>query len=374
MQRLKVFVLGTRGIPHVLGGIERHCEQLYPRLVQKGCDVHLFTRTPYISKKNRIQEWKGVKLIHLWCPRKKSFEAIIHTFLGVILARFHSPDILHIHAIGPALLVPLARLLGIKVVITNHGKDYNRQKWGWFARLILKLGERVSCKYANKVIVVSSDIMDSIKEKYNRSDCVLTPTAVNPPVPVPSGDTLKKYKLKANKYIFSAARFVPEKGLHDLIEAYRKAKIIGLEAPLVITGDADHETSYSINIKKIAEKNSDIILTGFISRKSLEELLSNAGLYVLPSYHEGMSMALLEALSYHLPVLVSDIPPNLEVGLDTARYFKVGDVDELAGKLHELIIKGISDEEIGFIDNLISTTHNWDIVTDKTFDTYKKLA
>ena len=137
---MKIVVTGTRGIPGIQGGVETHCQELYPRIAAMGHDVTVIRRTPYVSDCNK--EYSGVRLVDVYAPRKKSFEAIVHTFLAIIKARRMNADILHIHAIGPAIMVPFARMLGLKVVMTNHGPDYDRQKWGRMAKAILKTGER----------------------------------------------------------------------------------------------------------------------------------------------------------------------------------------------------------------------------------------
>ncbi|MCK4821529.1 glycosyltransferase family 4 protein, partial [bacterium] len=253
MRRLKIFVLGTRGFPNIPGGVEKHCEELYPRLTNLGCDITTFTRAPYIPKAKQIPLWRNVKFIRLWCPRQKSFEAIIHTFFGVIVARLKSPDILHIHAIGPSILVPLAKSLRLKVVITNHGPDYERQKWGKLAKKVLRLGEFLGTKFSDKVIVISKMIKRMIESKYGRKDLELIPNGVNLPTAVLDKDAQQKYNLESKKYVFTACRFVPEKGLHNLIAAYQKIK--NPEFKLVIAGDADHETEYSRKIKKAAHGN-----------------------------------------------------------------------------------------------------------------------
>jgi glycosyltransferase involved in cell wall biosynthesis len=372
LRRLKILVLGTRGFPDVQGGVEKHCEELYPRLVKLGCNVTVFTRTPYIPKERRISEWQGVKFIHLWCPKQKSLEAIIHTFLGIILARLKSPDILHIHAIGPSILVPLGKILGLKVVITNHGPDYKRQKWGRFAKIVLRTGEFVGTKFANRVIVISKVIKEFLEKKYSRKGLEFIPNGVNLPEILPPGDTLKKYGLEVEKYIFTACRFVPEKGLHDLIAAYQKIK--NPEFKLVIAGDADHETEYSRNIKKLAEGNGRIVLTGFLSGKPLQELYSNAGLFVLPSYYEGLPISLLEALSYGLPVLVSDIPQNREVPLLEFRYFKPGDIEALTKKIVELFKIGITEEEKIKQKEILKEDYSWDKIAEYTLQAYKSVV
>lgn len=153
---MKLVVTGTRGVPNIMGGVETHCEELFPRIVRKGFDVYLIRRKKYVH--DSLKEYKGIQLIDIAAPKKKAFEAIVHTFLAVWKAKRLHADLIHIHAIGPALLVPLARFLGLKVVFTHHGPDYERAKWGWLAKSFLKLGERLGCRYAHEVIVISQVI------------------------------------------------------------------------------------------------------------------------------------------------------------------------------------------------------------------------
>jgi len=367
---MKIAVVGTRGFPGVQGGVEKHCEELYPRLVKLGCDVLVFTRTPYISSEERLKEWKGVKFFHLWCPRKKSLEAITHTFLAVFLAKKWKPDILHIHAIGPSLVAPFARALGLKVIMTHHGPDYERAKWGNLAKRVLKMGEKRGVIYSNRIIAISKGIKEHIKAKFGK-EAVFIPNGVYIPEIISPGEELKRWGLKPKGYVFTACRFVPEKGLHDLIEAYRQLKNPTFK--LVIAGDADHETSYSRKLKKLASETPGVVLTGFVSGKRLGELFSNAGLFVLPSYYEGLPIALLEALSYGLPVLVSDISQHKELPLEEYRYFQKGNVNDLAEKLVELFNVGISEEEKDKYFSLIRECYNWDKIAEKTLKVYKEV-
>lgn len=370
MHKLKIVVLGTRGFPDIPGGVEKHCEELYPRLVKLGCDVMIFVRSPYVAKQKRIKEWNGVKFKYIWCPRQKSLEAFLHTFFGIVASRLLSPDILHIHAVGPALLVLFAKLLGLKVVMTHHGPDYERQKWGGFAKRVLRAGEYIGVRFSNKVIVISKVIKKNVEKHFKRDDLIYIPNGVNSREKIMAGETLKKYGLADKKYVFTACRFVPEKGLHDLVEAYKN-----IENPffkLVIAGDADHETEYSRKLKESA-KNAGIILTGFISGRPLLELYSNAGLFVLPSYYEGLPIALLEAMSYNLPILVSDIPANKEVSLPEYRYFKAGNVGELLDKMVKLIKSGINDEERKVQKKILSDNYNWDNIAEKTISVYREV-
>lgn len=329
---LKLTVIGTRGIPDVQGGVETHCQNLYPEIqtFSQG-DICVIARSPYVDY--RRSEYKGVRLKTLWAPKSRKFEAIVHSTLAALCTLFDGSKIVHVHAVGPGLVVPLLRLLGKRVVFTHHGPDYDRQKWGKLAKVMLQLGEKWAVKCANEVIVISHVINDIIKTKHHRHDAHVIHNGVRlPHLPTLEelDTTLSNFGLKRGQYIIAVARFVEEKGLHDLIAAYEKT---ACKVPLVLVGDADHPDEYSERLKKMATSNPNIIPTGFLRGEKLHSLFSQAGLFVLPSYHEGLPIALLEAMSWSLPVVVSDIPANLEPGLAAECYFPTGDVEALADKL-----------------------------------------
>lgn len=359
---MKIVVTGTRGIPNIMGGVETHCEELFPRIVKKGFDVTLIRRKSYV--KDSISEYEGVKLIDIETPKKKSFEAIIHTFRAIWKAKSIGADIVHIHAIGPALLTPMARLLGMKVVFTHHGPDYDRDKWGKAAKTILKLGERMGTKYANEVIVISEVINDLLVRKYNRKDCHLIYNGVPEPEICDYPEYFKELGIEKGKYILGMCRFVPEKNLHHLIEAFTKTKHEGYK--LVLAGDTDFEDEYSRSLKAMAKENG-VILTGFIKGKKLHSLLSNTHCYVLPSSHEGLPIALLEAMSYKAPVIVSNIPANLEVGLKYENYFEVGNIEELTQRLQKNMDSPYQKIEYDM------SLYNWDIITEQTVNIYSNI-
>lgn len=342
---MKIVVTGTRGIPNVMGGVETHCEELFPRIAAMGEDVTVIRRKSYVS--DGLKEWKGVKLVDIETPKKKSLEAIIHTFRAINMAKKLGADILHIHAIGPALLVPYAKMLGMKVVFTHHGPDYDRDKWGTAAKMVLKFGEHMGCMFADDVIVISDVIRNLIKEKYGRTKNVhLIYNGVSKPEICDYPEYFEELDIKKGRYILGMCRFVPEKNLHHLVEAFCRIKNDNLkikesdsEIKLVLAGDTDFEDDYSRGLKEMAHKNG-VVLTGFIKGRKLHSLLTNCMCYCLPSSHEGLPIALLEAMSYGVKVIVSDIPANLEVGLDKDDYFPVDNVDELAKKLKKIISEG----------------------------------
>lgn len=346
-----------------MGGVETHCEELFPRVAKMGEDVTVVRRKSYVT--DALTEWNGVKLVDVETPKKKSFEAIIHTFRAINKAKQLGADIVHIHAIGPALLVPYAKMLGMKVVFTHHGPDYDRDKWGFAAKAMLKLGESMGCKFADHVIVISDVIRKLIEERCGRTENVhLIYNGVPEPEICDYPEYFDELGIEKGKYVLGMCRFVPEKHLHDLVNAY--ARLNRTDIKLVLAGDTDFEDDYSRGLKELA-RNHGVVLTGFIRGRKLHSLLTNALCYSLPSSHEGLPIALLEAMSYKLPVITSAIPANLEVGLNEDCYHAVGDVDALAKKLEAIISKPLQriDYEMDKYD--------WDAIAQQVDNIYRSL-
>lgn len=367
---MKVVVTGTRGIPGIMGGVETHCEELLPRIAELGYDITVIRRKSYVREEKPLTEWKGVKIIDIDAPKSKMFEAIIHTFRAINKAKGLGADLIHIHTIGPNLLTPYARLLGLKVVMTHHGPDYNRDKWNKIAKMMLKLGETLGCKFANQVIVISDVIKTLIAERCGRKkDVTLIYNGVTQPEICSYPEYFRELGIEEGKYILGMCRFVPEKNLHHLIDAFlllKTSKRIPENMRLVLAGDTDFEDDYSHSLKKKAKENN-VVLTGFIKGRKLHSLLTNASCYCLPSSHEGLPIALLEAMSYSIPVVASNIPANLEIRLDDSHYFPCGNIEKLADRL---------EEKISFSHKTHYDMHlyDWDMIAKQTSEVYNKAA
>ncbi len=362
---LRVFVLGTRGFPNIQGGVEKHCEELYPRLVRLGCEVTVFTRTPYVPREKRLKEWEGVRFIHLWCPRNKYLETISHSFLSAIVSIFKRPDVLHLHNIGPALSLPLLKLAGLKTIVTCHSLNYEHVKWGALARLVLKFGEKLMLSLPNKVVFVSRHL----KERIGRDKkCI----HINNGISISSGNSkrgvLERYGIDKGKYILTVGRITPEKGFHDLLEAYYG---IDTSWKLVIVGDADHETRYSRQLKEKGVKSSGVVMTGYLQGDELAAIYSNAGMFVLPSHFEGLPIALLEAMSHGLLCLVSSIPGNLEIIGDKGFIFPPGDVDAIRAKISHYLDNPPDENIIRSQRHRIVEEFNWDSIAEYVLAVYR---
>jgi glycosyltransferase involved in cell wall biosynthesis len=253
--------------------------------------------------------------------------------------------------------------------MTYHSQDYHRPKWNRWGRMILRLGERCGVRYSSAIISVSGYLHEHIVTHYRRQS-VQIPNGVEIPPPAAPGETLERFGLVAGEYVLGVGRLVKEKGFHDLIPAY---KAVPGQWPLVIVGDADHESPYSRELKRQGAEDARTVMTGFLTGTALREIYANAGLFVSPSYHEGLPIVLLEAMSYGLPVLVSDIPPHLELMHDPQRIFPVGDQATLGAKMGELLESpadpALAETQIRFIRERF----DWDRVAEETRAVYRSV-
>ncbi|GAB6268095.1 MAG: glycosyltransferase family 4 protein [Smithella sp.] len=362
---MRVYVIGIRGFPGIQGGVEKHSESLYPIIGCGGWQVTVFRRKPYVNSSNESVIFKNIFFKDIWTIKKKSFEAIIHSFITAMICIIKRPDIVHVHNIGPSLVLPLLKLGKLRTVVTYHSPNYEHSKWSPLAKFILKTGERFVTIFADQVIFVS-------KTQYEKISCnnkSLIANGVSISVPSSSFDYLQKNDVRSKQYILAVARFVPEKGLHDLVEAF---SLLNTTYKLVIAGAADHETDYSRNLYRRVSEDPRILLTGYVTGEPLNQLYTHARLFVLPSYHEGLPIVLLEAMSFGLPVLVSDIPANKEVGLPQERYFRCGDVNDLKEKMTALIERDLTSDEREKIRRQIESKYNWDCIADQTIAVYQK--
>jgi len=366
-----VIALGLRGMPNVPGGVEVHASELYPRLQALGAHITVLGRTPYRPAGSPLL-WRGVTVRWIASPKLQGIEAVVHTFLGVLYAAARRPDILHIHAVGPSLMVPLAKLLGLKVVVTHHGQDYLREKWNGTARAVLRLGERLGMSYADELIVISRGLLELATHKYGR-EATLIPNGVSEPKGLTTRVLLEKHSLTPQRYVIQVSRLVAEKRQLDLIKAFRASGLPGWK--LVLVGGAQGSQRYADLVQQQIAGDDSIISTGFLPPPQVQELLMHAGIFALPSSHEGLPISLLEAMKMGTPVVASDIPANREMGLDEASYFQVGDTRALAWRLHELAAIP-AEERIVIGKRLIESCarYDWDIIAKSTLEVMERAA
>ncbi|RYE34332.1 MAG: glycosyltransferase [Hyphomicrobiales bacterium] len=362
----KIIFVGLRGIPEIQGGIETHVAAISTRLAERGWRVEVLGRSPYLRSRKPYR-WKGVTVTPVWSPRSRSFETLLHTALSLFVAARQNPDLVHIHAIGPALLTPLARLLGLHVVVTHHGFDYERQKWGVVAKSILRTGEAMGMLFSHASIGVSKTIVDSVSRKFGVG-ATFIPNGVDSPPTQLGTAYLDRIEVKPRRYILSVGRIVEEKRHLDLISAFARLADPGLK--LVIAGAADHAGSYQRAVETAAAATPGVVMAGFQRGEALFQLYRHAGLFVLPSSHEGMPMVLLEALSYGVPCLASDIDAHLALDLGQQSYFPLGDVDLLAKAIRSKL--AAPDPAASAVRaTQVLASFGWGTIVDRTMDVYE---
>lgn len=376
---LKVAMIGHKRIPSREGGVEIVVDELSTRLVKQNYRVDAYNRygRHTAGKKygqHRGKDYNGIRLITIPTPRNSTFNAIVYSFLATLRALFGRYNVIHFHAEGPCTMLWIPKIFGIYVVATIHGLDWQRAKWGNFASRVLKLGEKTAAKYADEVIVLSHNVQDYFREIYGR-DTHYIPNGITRPELKEPNLIRENYGLEKDDYILFLARIVPEKGLHYLIEAFGQIKT---DKKLVIAGGSSHSYEYMKQIKDLAQKDNRIIMTDFVHGQCLEELYSNAYLFVLPSDVEGMALGLLEAMSYGNCCVISDIRENTEVTGDHAVSFKRGDVADLKSKLEYLIQNpGSVVVYKNSSRDYICGKYSWDFVVEETIKLYngsKKLS
>lgn len=374
-------MIGQKGFPAVQGGIERHVHDVAIRLVSYGFKPTVYSRKWYTGT-TKTQVIDGVKVQYLPTIHSKNLDAIVHTFFATFHAILTRQHIMHYHGIGPALLSWIPRILspGTRVVVTMHGLDHMHAKWGRFARFMLRLGERAAYRFAHKTITVSDELTQYLKRTYG-VETVSIPNGVPLFERLKSEDTLKKYGLVSGEYFLLVSRLVPNKGVQHAIEAF--LALTDIEVPdiskmkLVIVGDGSYTDDYVHTLKTLAAADPDrVIFTGFVSGKPLDELYSHATLLIHPSYFEGLSLTVLEAMSYSLPVIATRIPALMQL-IDNEVYL----IDaESSISLQDTLIavmrlRQFDREREGFRNRKkIEQMYNCDYVVQELVGVYSSLA
>ena len=358
---MKIAVIGVRAFPGMIGGIETHCQQLYPRLVAQGHQVTAFVRDIYMAEGQ--SEYQGVRFQRISVQASKNWETLVYTLRALAQAFREDYDIIHLHALGPSFFAPWVRLNGRTVVCTHHGQDYLRAKWGLAGRVFLRLGE-FFMRAANRVISVSPSIAANLGWPQLR----VVPNGIVLPTQRPTPTLPESLGAKPGRYFFFAGRFVPEKELPCLIQAFASLRS---DWKLVIAGDGPQENEHVQEIRRLAAATPGVILAGFRTGEELEALYCHAGCFVLPSSVEGFCIALLEALSWQLPVIASDIPQLQDAANPAIRYFPVRDTAALGHLLQEAA-NGNFPVPPGAIELFLGSRYDWDHLARQTQIVYQE--
>ena len=356
-------VIGAKGFPDVAGGIEKHCAELYSRLsLQNELCIEVCAIKRYSTQQS--DQFSRIKYRYFSTFQRKGVEKIIYALQAVLYASYKRPDIVHFQGLNSVLFLPIIKLFGIKTVVTIHSRDYLYPKWGKIAKLFLRASERISF-HADALITVSELDYNNNKRKTKNLHLIKNGVTQRDCNIKNEQYYLDKYCLSEKSYLFSVGRFTEEKDLVTMINGYLFSK---LKVKLVIAGDGD--TEYSSKVKKLAA-SKNIILTGYIFGDELQSLFSNAKIFLLSSTHEvAAPITVLEAMSYNLSILLSDIDVNQILPLENSSYFSAGDYKDFSKSLLWLF----NNEHDNYNNvSYLEENHNWDSIANETHALYKTI-
>lgn len=373
-ENLRIAMLGHKRIPSREGGIEIVVEELAARMAKKSHSVTCYNRKGHNVAGSefdgtKLKTYKGVTLQEVFTIDKRGLAAMTASVSASLRAALGNYDVVHIHAEGPAFMCWLPKLFGKKVIVTVHGLDHQRAKWGKFASWYIRSGEKNAVRFADEIIVLSKGVQDYFQNTYGRTTRFI-PNGVNKAKLRKARQITEKWGLTKDSYILYLGRIVPEKGERYLIEAFKQTKT---DKKLVIAGGSSDTQAFMDELKSLAKDDDRIIFTGFVQGEILEELYSNPYIYTLPSDLEGMPLSLLEAMSYGNCCLTSDIPECAEVVEDKALLFRKSDVSDLKTKLqnacdHPEMVETYKAQA----EEFICRKYNWDDVVEKTLKLYQR--
>lgn len=373
---MKIAVIGTKGLPVQQGGIERYCEELYPRLVERGHSVDLFARPSYVGATWFSQYiYKGVRVIFLPSLPYRGLDATISSALGAIASVFGNYDIIHFHALGPALYTWIPKLCSrVPIIVTCQGLDWQREKWGKLASSLIRLGEKAAVHNADEIVVVSKELQSYFENAYGLKTTYIPNGPGTYATSNPQEHYLQSLNLKPKHYFLFLGRLVPEKRPDLLIQAFNLLKTTDWK--LVLAGGISDSSAYISHLFNLAGKNKNIIFAGEVKGCDLAELVREAGLFVLPSALEGLPLSMLEAMQEKVPVLASNIAPHQQLlGAERGWLFESGNVESCAQFLKQAPEKHLELELMAKkAQEHIKLHYSWDKITDKNLAMYTHLA
>ncbi len=372
---MRIAMIGAKGLPSlnpVGGGVETHVEHLARHLVARGHHVTVYVRK-YANPENK-KTLDGIKIVTIPSWNRKNFDAITHVFLSTLHALGEPFDVLHYHGVGPATLCWIPRIFKRKArtIVTFHSRDQFHEKWGLLARMYLAFGEWAACKFPHATITTSHGLELLCKIMFHVQTYQI-PNGVEVQRGEVKHTKLSEFGLEPNDYFFSLARLVPHKAQDDAIKAFRK---LDTHKKLVIAGSASFDDNkYAEELYRLAKGDKRIIFTGHQTGETLKELIANCSALIHPSRSEGLSVAVLEAMSYGKIVVMSDIPENLELIDHSGISFKVGNIEALVKAMQWVLDDPLGAQERGErAQEIIKRLYSWDAVIRHVEGVYKSKA
>jgi glycosyltransferase involved in cell wall biosynthesis len=373
---MKIAVIGAKGIPPKQGGIEHYCAELYPRIVAKGHTVDLFARSSCTDMPAfESYDYEGVSVVSLPGSGRRGMDAFVTSAIGAMVASRADYDIIHFHALGPALFTCLPKLASsAKIVVTCQGLDWQRAKWGMLSSGTIRLGEQAAVKFADELIVVSEDLRTYFKQTYGRDSTYIPNAPAGYGASDPNFGYGRSLGLEPGKYMIFLGRLVPEKCPDLVLKAFQALKPPGWK--MVFIGGNSDTAALMAELTANAAGDGDVLFTGELRGQRLAEMVRGAGLFVLPSNLEGLPLAMLEAMAEGIPVVASDIPPHQQlIGDDRGVLFQAGNVESCVKALDWATQNSSAMQQMAAkAQRNVQLNYSWERITEDNLRLYKDVC
>lgn len=328
-KKLRVAMLGTRGVPARYGGFETAVEEVGRRLAARGHEITVYCRnTPSVSP--TLGVFQGMTLVHLPSARYRSLETITHTAVSVAHEVWRGDfDAVLMFNAANSVFLPFHWVRHIPVAIHMDGLEWKRGKWGRLGRTYYRIAESLAVRWSDALIADAKGISDYYRDEFG------TPT-VQIAYGAPRLDhvghvRLAEINVRPGQYHLVVARFEPENNVDIAIEGYT---LSGSTLPLIVVGSAPYSSPHVHSLQRSARANSGVRLLGGVwDQNLLDELYVNALTYVHGHSVGGTNPSLLRAMGAATAVLAYDVSFNHEVLGENGLLFS--DAAELAVHLRK---------------------------------------
>lgn len=365
---MKIAFLGSRGIPARYSGFETFYEQISTRLADRGHEVVVFNRYPFVPLKDRT--YKGVRIVKVPTINKKSLDTIVHTFLSVLLLPFIRPDIAYFCGVGNAIFCLPCRWLGIPTLINVDGEDWARKKWSGFASKWLLWSESWAARFADIVIADAKVIQKRYRELYGR-ETIYVPYGANIPSETPPSNILERLGLENEGYVLFVGRLVPENRAELLIEAF---KLVKTDRKLVIVGDAPYSEDYKKSLRDTAD--SRVVFAGYVFADDYAAISRSASLFCLPSGIDGTRPVLLDQMGFGNCIIIRNSAANVEVGGEAVATFDGNhEVSSLAETIEHLLQNTEQRRNLGSAaKDRVARLYDWEVIANRYEEMFRELS
>lgn len=365
-RKLRIAILGGRGIPSTYSGTETFFIELAPRLAQRGHEVIVYCRRSLFRQ--RPAEYKGVRLIYLPSIETKNLGTFTHTLASMVDVLRRDVDAMLVTNVANAFHCVIPRLFRQNCALNVDGIEWQRGKWGRLGKMYFYLNAKLSGKILPRGIITDAQAMRRLYlDKFHTpSACIAyggnLEKSENPEI-------LRQYGLEPWNYYLVASRLVPENNAVMIVDGFRKSPTKRL---LAIAGGANYRSRFITDLKRNADER--VRFLGHVDDIGhVKELHCNAYAYIHGHMMGGTNPALLKALGCGNLVLAHENPFNAEVLGSYGRLFK--DADALSDQIS--IVEndpGLAQQYRLRARERIENVYNWDRITGQYEELFYQLV